>query len=48
MKLGRHDLFTLTLLCLLMLVMASAVSAAEKRIMIAVTGDTDGEINPCG
>ncbi len=40
---------TLGLLGLLMLLIAGGVcSAEEKRIMIAVTADTQGEINPCG
>jgi len=49
MRSGWHTVFTLALPCLLMLFTASGVcSAEEKRVMIAVTGDTQGEINPCG
>lgn len=49
MRSGWHAVFTVALLCLLMLLTASGVcSAEEKHVMIAVTGDTQGEINPCG
>ena len=49
MRSSWHTGLILTLLCLLMFVAASGVcSAEEKRIMIAVTADTQGEINPCG
>lgn len=49
MRPAWHTVFILSLLCLLMLLTASGVcSAEEKRIMIAVTADTQGEINPCG
>ena len=46
---SRHTFAVLVLLCLLMLVTASVVvGAEERRVMIAVTADTQGEINPCG
>jgi hypothetical protein len=49
MRWSWHNFLTLTLLCLLMLMVAGGIcSAEEKRIMIAVTGDTQGEIAPCG
>ncbi|MGD9402479.1 MAG: hypothetical protein PVF95_09465 [bacterium] len=49
MKSSWHIFLTLTLLCLLTSMLAGGVcSAEEKRIMIAVTGDTQGEIAPCG
>lgn len=49
MRSSRHTFFVFTLLCLLMLLAASGVySADEKRVMIVVTADTQGEINPCG
>ena len=49
MKSSWRAALTLSLLCLLMVLTASGIcSAEEKQIMIAVTADTQGEINPCG
>jgi hypothetical protein len=49
MKSSWRALLTLALLCLLMFLTASGICRAEeKRIMIAVTADTQGEIAPCG
>jgi hypothetical protein len=49
MRLGRHTFLVFALLCLLMLVVASGVYGDdEKRVMIAFTAYTQGEINPCG
>jgi hypothetical protein len=49
MRSSWHAGLIITLLCLLIFIAASGVpSAEEKRIMIAVTADTQGEINPCG
>ena len=49
MRLSWRAALILLLLGLLMVLTASGVcSAEEKRIMIAVTADTQGEINPCG
>jgi hypothetical protein len=49
MKSSLRAALILSLLCLLMVLTASGVcNAEEKRIMIAVTADTQGEINPCG
>lgn len=49
MRSGWHTVFILSILCLLMLSAASGdCSAEETHIMIAVTADTQGEINPCG
>ena len=48
MRWSWHAGLIIALMCLLMFAAASGVSSAEKRIMIAVTADTQGEINPCG
>jgi len=49
MKSSWRAALILSLLGMLVVLAASGVcSAEEKRIMIAVTADTQGEINPCG
>jgi len=49
MRLGGQNALILIMLCLLMVCAISTTAGGEeKRIMIAVTGDTQGEINPCG
>jgi hypothetical protein len=49
MRLSWHTFLILALLCLVTLMVAGGIcSAEEKRIMIAITADTQGEIAPCG
>jgi hypothetical protein len=50
MKSTERTSVVLTLLFLVMVlaVVSAVYGAEEKRMMIAFTGDTQGEINPCG
>ena len=49
MRSRRQVFLVFAVMCALMLLSVGWVYGAEEtRIMIAVTGDTQGEINPCG
>ncbi len=49
MRSSWRAFFILAALCSLVLAAVSGVCRAEeKHIMIVVTADTQGEINPCG
>ena len=45
----RTGICTIVLMCLVLLGLAGVIQSEDgKRIMIALTTDTEGELNPCG
>jgi hypothetical protein len=49
MRSGWRTCLSIALLCMILLLTMSGICGAdEKRLMIVVTGDTQGEIAPCG
>ena len=48
MKWYRVSLCLMALACLVLGGMAGLADGAEKKIMLVVTTDTNGELNPCG